>query len=66
MTYWIGIIILLLGVMLGLQNPEVITLHLAAWQWELPFSVAALLIFIAGILVGWLISRLQTLIVRKK
>jgi uncharacterized integral membrane protein len=66
MTYWIGMIILLLGVMLGLQNPEVVTLHLAAWQWELPFSVAALFIFITGIFVGWLVSRIQTFFVRKK
>ncbi len=66
MTYWIWIIILLLGVMLGLQNPEVVTLHLAAWQWELPFSVAALFIFITGISIGWLVSRIQTLFVRKK
>lgn len=66
MTYWISIIILLLGVVLGLQNPEVVRIHLAAWQWELPFSVAALIIFSAGLVVGWLISRVQGLFRRKK
>jgi uncharacterized integral membrane protein len=66
MTYWIGIIILVFGIILGLQNPEVVTFHLAYWQWELPFSVAALIIFIMGVLVGWLFARLQGLFRRKR
>jgi uncharacterized integral membrane protein len=66
MTYWIGIIILLFGIVLGLQNPEVVTFHFVSWQWELPFSVAALVIFIAGVFVGWLFTRLQGLFRRKR
>lgn len=65
MRYWIGLIVLVLGVLLGIQNPEKVTLHWLSWSVDLPLAALLLVTLILGALFGWLLNPLQRLF-RKK
>lgn len=65
MRYWIGLIVLVLGVLLGIQNPEKVTLHWLSWSIDLPLAALLLVTLILGALFGWLLNPLQRLF-RKK
>ncbi|MBP7900457.1 MAG: LapA family protein [Gammaproteobacteria bacterium] len=59
MRYWIGLFIIALGILVGLQNPGFIKLHWFIWSLELPIAVACLVIFMSGLLIGWLLYPIQ-------
>lgn len=59
MGYWLGLTIILLGVVLGIQNADITTLTWFSWSWSLPLAVWLLLTFVIGMLIGWLINPWQ-------
>lgn len=59
MRYWIGLTIIVFGVLVGVQNPGYMQLHWFSWSIELPIAVTCLIIFMSGLLLGWLLYPLQ-------
>jgi uncharacterized integral membrane protein len=59
MRYWLGLTFIILGVLLGLQNPGFIQIHWFSWSIELPIAITCLIIFVFGLLIGWLLYPLQ-------
>ena len=65
MAYWFGILVLLLGIAFGVQNPLEVSVVLAVWQLQLPLSVLMLITLTAGILLGWLFTHFKYWFKRK-
>jgi uncharacterized integral membrane protein len=59
MRYWLGLTIIIFGVLVGIQNPGLMTLHWFSWSFELPIAISCLIIFMSGLLIGWLLYPLQ-------
>lgn len=65
MGYWFAIVVIGLGVLFGMQNPNDVTLTLIEWQWQLPLSVLMLILVLFGIFIGVVSCRIQRLWARK-
>lgn len=64
MFYWLALIILVTGMMLGLQNAAAVAVALGPWTLELPLAVALLAMLALGMLAGWFLHALKHLLRR--
>ncbi|MBD3766615.1 MAG: DUF1049 domain-containing protein [Gammaproteobacteria bacterium] len=59
MRYWVGLTIIVFGALVGIQNPGYVQLRWFSWSIELPIALTCLIIFMSGLLLGWLLYPLQ-------
>jgi uncharacterized integral membrane protein len=65
MRYWLSLLLVALGVLIGVQNPDSAHISFAYWSFDFPMSLTILIISMLGLICGWLLYPIQKL-VRKK
>lgn len=61
----IGFILGALGVIFAVQNPETVSYRFIAWTLTAPRAAVLLIVLVAGMLIGWLVSTLPRIFKRK-